>query len=273
VANDNSAPKEWKTMEAFKDDASHNLKEPVRDFVGRQLEFTFDEACGEARPPEKVPPVEIVLSINDSDSVYTCGENMYKASVTTFKSQEDLYYISVEILDPENEDINIILNTSTNRAVAVPATARPEPVEGECRVVQRFLIGGLSGQEWTGFKPGRTRELIGTRLYINYSPNMYYEHIYLNSERICWHNLRGEQFGHSACEPCDYFKIDENVYLMSWRELFIPCGAAYLLNFNNKIAMGKFIGWDQDEKISHSFSGGSIHILSQISYPKECEPK
>lgn len=273
MALDNNPPKGWRNL----DDFSHGLEEYLQpkssDLDGTVQSFTFDEV-GLGGEPLKTGTV-FTISFKVKQEETTCVKNgkEHPCIVTHFKVDEDVYFIACQFLEPANEDYSVFFNLKTRRALGIYAVARELPVEGECRVVQTYMVGRLDGGEVSGFKPERTRDLIGQRLLITYSPEHYYEQIFLNTERFCWHNLKGEQYGHAFAEICDFFKFEDKIYSYSWRERMIPCGTAYILNYRTNIATAKFIGWTKDDEISHSFAGGEMQILSTTYYPKECQPK
>jgi len=273
MALDNNAPKGWKNLDDFRDGLATNLQQTSKELEGTTQSFTFEEIGGIGEPLCKVPSVKLVFNVKTEQTTCLRDKTEYPCGITTFKIDETIYYIGCQILAPINEDYSVFFNTKTGQALAIHAIAREESVPGECRVVQAYMVGHLDGVEVSGFKPERTRELIGQRLLIIYSPNHYYEQIFLNSGRYCWHNLKGEQYGDAFSETCDFFKFDDKIYIYSWREMLIPCGTSYILNYRNNVATGKFIGWTGDGEISHSYAGGEMQILSTTYFPKECQPK
>lgn len=262
MAHDNNAPKGWKNLDDFRDGLSAYLQPVTKDLNGTTQSFTFKE-----------DDFTIVFQVEQEQTTCVKNGKEHPVGLTCFKVAEDTYFIGCQFLDPINEDMTVYFNTKTHQALGVYAIAREKPVPGECRVVQKYMIGQLDGATPTGFRPEPTRDLIGQRLLIIYSPNHYYEQIFLNSGRYCWHNLKGEQYGDAASETCDFFKFDDKLYIYSWREMLIPCGTSYFLNYRDNVATGKFVGWTGEGEISHSYAGGEMQILSTTYYPKECQPK
>lgn len=259
MALDNNAPKGWKNLDDFRDGLTTNLQPTSKDLEGTTQSFTFND-------------FHISFAVVSEQTTCVRNGKTHPCGITVFNVAADTYFIGCQFLDPVNEDISVMFNTKTRRALAIGAVARENPVPGECRVVQTYMVGQLDGGPVSGFKPEPTRDLIGQRLLIIYSPNHYYEQIFLNSGRYCWHNLKGEQYGDAASETCTFYKFDEKLYMYSWREMLIPCGTSYFLNYKTNVATGKFIGWTGSGEISHSYAGGEMQILSTTYFPKECQP-
>lgn len=273
MAHDNNAPKGWKNLDDFRDGLAANLQQTTKDLNGSTQSFTFSETGGAGDALTTSAPFTVSFKVEQVQTTCIKNGKEHPCGVTCFPIAQDTYMIGCQFLDPVNEDITVFFNRKTHQALGIYAVARDQPVAGECRVVQTYMVGSLDGGIPTGFKPERTRDLAGQRLLIIYSPNHYYEQIFLNSGRYCWHNLKGEQYGHAASETCDFFKFDDKIYVYSWREMLIPCGTSYILNYRSNVATGKFIGWSGDGQISHSYAGGEMQILSTTYFPKECMPR
>lgn len=122
------------------------------------------------------------------------------------------YFFDIHFTHKSNESLTLVLNTATRRVLAVRSILLPEgQVSGGSRLVQHFQAGVILGGEVTGEEPQPTRELIGYRTLNIYSPNHYYEHFYVNSERYAWQNLHGEQFGHGDMDYATCYKFEEDM--------------------------------------------------------------
>lgn len=258
---DNQAPKDWKHLDDFRDGLTGGLQGKSDALAGLTLTFSFPELS-----------VALQLQANESVCELRFNQENRQAKVTVFNVAKDVYFLGCAFLEPKNEDICLIFSRATHRALAIHAVARSESVAGEERVVQSYHVGALNGKPPTGFVPCPTNELTGQRLLITYDANHAYEQIFINAARYCWHCVKGEQYGHAASERCTYYKFDDGLYMYSWRELFIPCGTTYFLNYHTMIATGKFIGWTADNEISHSYAGGEMQILSKTTFPADRQP-
>jgi hypothetical protein len=272
MAHDNNAPLGWKNLDDFRDGLMTNLQPATKLLDSTTKIFSFNEEGGIG---EEFGPSNFTVSFNIEAAESSCviDGKQRPCGITVFQIDENTFFLGCRILDPANEDFSVFFNAKTYRALGIHAVAREKPAPGECRVVQTYYVGKLDGAEASGFKLERTRDLVGQRLLIIYSPNHYYEQIFLNSGRYCWHNLKGEQYGDAASETCDFFKFDDKIYVYSWREMLIPCGTSYILNYKNNVATGKFIGWTGGGEISHSYAGGEMQVLSTTCFPKTCQPK
>lgn len=171
----------------------------------------------------------------------------------------------------EREALTLLANCATGSALSILSRVREHPVPGEPQVSQVFTPGtvvGIPGAE----PPCETRDLLGKRLFNDYSPNHLYEHVYLNSERYCWHCLRGVQQGHGDCDLASYYKFADDQYVFAFREFRIPVASVFFLDFTTSRSTGKFIGIEGDGTLNNSYAGAHIQLLSTTSYPDGVEP-
>jgi uncharacterized protein YyaL (SSP411 family) len=120
--------------------------------------------------------------------------------------------------------------------------------------------------------PEETRDLIGKRTLFRYSANHLYEHIYLSSRRFVWHNLVGEQRGHAAAELATTWKLEDGLYVFTWREEIIPVGTVFVFDYARGRSTGKFIGLTSDGKIENGQGGAEIIPFGYSNYAEHQEP-
>lgn len=189
-------------------------------------------------------------------------------------TSKDHYFFDIQFTDKQNESLTLILNIATRRVLTVRSILLPEgKVSNGSRLVQHFQAGVILGGEVTGEEPRPTRELIGYRTLNVYSPNHYYEHFYVNSERYAWQNLRGEQFGHGDMDYATCYKFEEDMYIFTFREKIIPVCSVFFFNYIIGRCTGKFLGITSQGEIQTSRAGAFIYKMSYNCYPTGIAPR
>jgi hypothetical protein len=108
----------------------------------------------------------------------------------------------------------------------------------------------------------RTTDLIGHRVQFTYSSKDAYEHIYLNDHTYVWNCISGNEKGNADTETCQYFKVDDNLYLFTWQEKAVPTIGFVVENFDVKRSFGAIYGYD-------GFDFGKVINIPVGSYLKE----
>ena len=172
-----------------------------------------------------------------------------------------IYFIDlIKRSDPE-QSVNISLDLNTMRATVLVGTLVQEGKNAH-RVKQEFLravINPPSPGKPVAFHE-RTTDLIGKRVMYTYSSQHRYEHIYLNDHRYTWHCLAGPEKGLADTEHIDYFKIADDIYLISWWEKVVPCQGVVMTNYKAMRSYGKLFGLDTET--------GRIINFTMASYAK-----
>lgn len=200
------------------------------------------------------------------------GQDDYEAILVA----DDTYFVDIDFSDRPRQALTLVLIRRTGWALSVLTEIRDEEdtEPGESRVAQDFRAGRLASHaDPTGPEPAPTRDLIGKRTLFRYSPQHLYEHIYLSSVRFTWQNIVGVQRGHADTEPATTYKLDEDLYLFTWRELKIPVGSVLVFNMREKRSTGKFLGLTGDGRIENNPAGAFIiPVEGAIAYPDGEEP-
>lgn len=182
------------------------------------------------------------------------------------------YWVDFSLSERRVETITVGLNPERGWALIVHSRIHDEGADVETRVMQTFHAGRILGAPTTAELPAPTRDLIGRRTLFRYSPNHLYEHIYLSSRRFAWHNLVGEQRGHAAAELATTYKLDEGIYLFTWREEKIPVGTVFIFDYAGGRSTGKFIGLEGDGAVANSPGGAFIIPFGASDYSEHQEP-
>lgn len=262
VLNQNAEP-EWKNYDDFARGIDTNRLPPTQDWRGKTLQMVF----------EHDEEMTLRFSADQQRLHWTWqgeqGEDAYE-EVRTSPSQ---YFFNIPLQIPGNECLTFVLNVDSGRVLMVRSTLLPEQqVTNGSRLGQTFNVGQRVGITPSGLAPHLTRELLGYRTLNIYSPNHYYEHFYVNTERYAWQNLRGEQFGHGDMDYATYYKFAEDQYLFTFREKIIPVCSVFFFDFTLGRCTGIFLGLDAAGTVLVSPAGAFIHKMSYNTYPDGVQP-
>ena len=122
-------------------------------------------------------------------------------------------------------------NRPTTRCSSLPVSARTAgPSREKPGVSQRFTRGRVRGAQAPSQLPPPmpTRDLIGTRAIYRYSEDTVYEHIYLNTRWYSYQCLKGVRRGDCGTDETSYWKIRDDVYVITWREILIDLAATFV---------------------------------------------
>jgi hypothetical protein len=255
---------EWLNMDDFSAGIDANRVARTSDLAGCSLRITgHDGSLG--------------LSFGDDGTVAWeasgfewsgSGSDAYEAVPVG----DGAYWIDFSLGERRVETITIGLHPERGWALIVHSRIHDEGADVDTRVMQTFHPGRIDGAAGDAELPAPTRDLIGRRTLFRYSPNHLYEHIYLSSRRFTWHNLVGEQRGHAATELATTYKLDDGIYLFTWREEKIPVGTVFIFDYAGGRSTGKFIGLEGDGTIANSPGGALIIPFGSSDYSAHVDP-
>lgn len=202
-----------------------------------------------------------------SDWLVASGEDDYDG----VELADGAFWVDISPRSLISQSLTAVFHPRKGWALLVHSVINPEGAETETRVTQTFHAGYLNDHEGAT-RPAPTRDLIGKRTLFRYSANHLYEHIYLSSRRFVWHNLVGEQRGHAAAELATTYKLDEGVYLFTWREEVIPVGTVFIFDYARGRSTGKFIGLSSAGQIQNDPGGAEIIEFGYSDYSAHQEP-
>jgi hypothetical protein len=249
-----NAPREWKNMEDFSAGIDGNRLPSTQELKGRTIEFVSETQT-------------ISMAFEDSHLTWSFKGQSGQAPYEAILVDENTYYIDFIIDIKQGKTLTAFVNTKTYRAVVCHVYMILKPQPGETMVQNEWYVGVIKGGEPSAMVPGPSRDLIGQHAVYRYSPNHLYEHFYINSERFLWHCLHGEQRGHAAAEYATIYKFSDECYLLAWRELLIPTGTVFFLNFKENRSTGKFVGMHKDGTIANDPGGAIIQKICNVYYP------
>jgi len=255
---------EWRNLEDFAAGIDSNRLAASHDLVGRDVDV-------------RTPDGHVLrLSFEAPDRLRWAAEGFAWAGSGVEEYEEvpvgdGAYWVDLSLGERRVETLTVVLHPERGWALVVHSKIHDEGADVETRVMQTFHGARLDGAA-AGHVPAPTRDLIGKRTLFRYSPHHLYEHIYLSSRRFTWHNLIGEQRGHAATELATTYKLDEGLYLFTWREEIIPVGTVFVFDYANGRSTGKFIGLEGDGTITNSKGGALIIPFGQSDYGQYQEP-
>jgi hypothetical protein len=137
-------------------------------------------------------------------------------------------------------------------------------------VSSEFISGIIDGCIPQGEAPSETEDLVGKRVMCIYGDDQIYEHVYLTPRLFTWLCLRGPEVGLADTEATTVYRIRDGLYLFSWREKVIPCGASLLIDLTLGQTCGALLGWNDVGSAALYFTWGARLIsLGTTDYPPE----
>ncbi|MCR4441782.1 MAG: MoaF C-terminal domain-containing protein [Peptococcaceae bacterium] len=254
------AEKGWKNYDDFAAGQETNRLPNTDHWVGKELSIKLEN--------HKTLKLSFEREKVKWDYNGETGKDTYEEVCTS----PNHYFIDIQFAKRANECLTIVMNSQTRRAITVRSIVREQVPAGEPRVTQEFLVGDILGGNPSGEVPGPTRDLIGYRQINVYSPNHTYEHIYVNSQRYAWQCLNGVQRGHGDMDYASYYKLEDKMYVFTFREKIIPCASVFFFDYKIGRCTGKFIGITKDGKIENTRAGSFIQRMSYNCYPTGVEP-
>ncbi|WP_460942952.1 MoaF C-terminal domain-containing protein [Okibacterium endophyticum] len=198
--------------------------------------------------------------------------------VDVVEAAPELYFIDIDFTEFDRmlEAVSIVWDRASGWALLVHQR-RFHPEETWSRgpeVLHDFSVARVAGSKPAGTPPAVTRELIGRRHLYRYSPNNLYEHIYLSSQKFCAHNVHtfGTP-GRADCHPVSYYKMRDDVFVVTWREYDSAVGMVTVLDLDAGRSSGK--AHDPEHFLrstSRPFGGFITEITDAIDYPDGLQP-
>jgi hypothetical protein len=249
-----NAPKEWKNMEDFSGGIDTNRLPATKELAGKRFVFNGDGKTA-------------ILDLKQDECEWEFNGKSGKAPYEAILLCDDTYFVDFVSNSEVGETLTLFVNVKTYRAALMHLWINLDPKPGETMVQHEGYCGVVDGGIPTGDPVEYTRDLIGEIAVYRYSPNHLYEHYYINSKNFVWHCLVGEQRGMGAMEPAKYIRFQDNNYIIAWRELLIPTGTVFFIDFNNNRETGKFVGIHSTGKIVNEPGGAHVQQICKHWYP------
>jgi hypothetical protein len=190
----------------------------------------------------------------------------HSATYDAVALREQVYFI--DFLHEDTDVLtSIVPNLRTNGAVLITNTL----VRGDGRTDLQQDLYPCVVEGTAGVAPSLTRELVGKRAYAEYADGHAAEHVYFNPRRFVWQGLGRFDYSGSECDHSTTWKIDDQLYLLTWVEEWNAVGAALLLDYEALRNVGVLYGED-DKGFVHTLCGARLQLLGELTYPPGYEP-
>lgn len=205
------------------------------------------------------------------------GEDWYEA----LEIDPGVFFVDMTFKNIKRYALTFLFNINTKWGISILTTVCEEkdatlPVpmksKGEPMVDQVFTPMVVNGGPAQGIETHESRDLIGLRAFQVYSPNHMYEHTYMSSKFYAWQCLVGEQRGLGDVDRATCWKLEDNIYVYTFREFVLPVASCFIFNYRKMENNGKFLGLDSNGNVENRPSGGKIIKASMTFYPEGKEP-
>ncbi|MEW6643699.1 MAG: MoaF C-terminal domain-containing protein [Pseudomonadota bacterium] len=194
-----------------------------------------------------------------------------RAATDVVEAAPGVYFIDLLLSPDAPETVNVIADTTTRHALIV-GTRMNAPVDRDTRLSQLFTAATIDGGAATGPAPAPTRELVNHRALYHYSPETTYEHIYINTKWYAYQCVKGARRGDCGCDPVSYYKIRDDLYVVTWREILIDIAVVFVYDMKAMRTTGKAWGLlGAPPQMRNAPAGAHIEMLQGADYPAGVE--
>ncbi|MET4070807.1 NAD(P)-dependent dehydrogenase (short-subunit alcohol dehydrogenase family) [Bradyrhizobium sp. S3.2.6] len=196
--------------------------------------------------------------------------------VDVVEAAPDVLLIVAMLPAQGRETMAIVLDLSTHHVLFVASQLADgrRPFERKTRVTQRFTKGQIrsSRPSLQSSAPEPTRDLIGTRAIYRYSEDTVYEHLYLNTHWYSYQCLKGVRRGDCGTDEASYWKIRDDIYVVTWREILIDLAATFVYDMKARRSTGCAWGTPGGSpEPRHILTGAFFEKLKDAGYPADIE--
>ena len=234
-----------------------NRIESSSNLAGRQVSVTLDDGTTNSYDFKEST---VVSRTNGIDETEECS---YDAS----ELRPEIFFVQIPTADHE-ETTSLVLNFPAESGVLVRNTLVYDLERPNLRqVIWPFVFTGSGG-----VLPEISDELVGKRAYAEYADGHTAEHIYVNPRRFGWQGLGKFEYSGSELDDSTTWKIDDQLYLLTWVEEWQAVAACLLMDFEQLRNTGILFGRDDHGKV-HTLCGAKLAKLGEIVYPPGYEPQ
>nr|WP_316642312.1 SDR family NAD(P)-dependent oxidoreductase [uncultured Roseateles sp.] len=197
------------------------------------------------------------------------------ATVDVVEAAPGVFFIDLLLDAPGDQTVAVVADTRHQRGLVVATRMGARSAPGETRFSQRFTTAvlGPAGTQPTGSAPAPTQDLTGRRALYIYDEHTVYEHLYLNSKWYAYQAIKGVRRSDAGCDEASYYRIADDVYVVTWRELLIDIAAVFVYDMKALRTTGKAWGTPgAATEIMNIPAGARIQPLATAVYPTEMLP-
>jgi hypothetical protein len=209
---------------------------------------------------------EVRWELERSDGTTWSGDNGYDA----VEVRPSLYFVYFVAADGAGA-VSVVADRDMGRAVVV----QDRFVESDGKTGLRVLVDPARLDGTTGaYEPiAENRELLGKRLFCEYSEEAALEHIYLNSGTLAWQWVKVELPAlkrEVGVEAASYWKVRDRLYLLVSRGEG-AVDLTLLLDLEQGRNVGRLFG-ETSSGILDRRCGAKIVFLGEFHYPADRQP-
>ncbi|MBV9805488.1 MAG: MoaF N-terminal domain-containing protein [Solirubrobacterales bacterium] len=242
--------------------AEHRLPS-THVLAGEKIEITFDDGSALALA---LDADTLRWRLTDEDGHSAGGECAYDAVET----RPGLFFLDFVAAGAQRA-VTTVVDRGGGRALALVSDIVDS--DGQADLQQRVRTGRVAGAEGKYEPITATRELLGRRLYCEYSNGVAIEHVYLNSQAFAWQRLKtsiDELTPEVGIETGMIWKIGPELFLLHSRGR-LPVALILLLDLEQRRNVGRLFGTGNFGPVDDR-CGAKITFLGRMAYPDGYEP-
>lgn len=251
----------WPQIGDILQNHSGGRPDPTADLVGRSVAISLSDGGR----------LDLTFSAVDTLSWNAAGgrghnEQPYQA----FQVREGMYFVDFIDANDEMKSISLWLDLTRDAVLLIEGSVADRTAE-DMNLLTRiertgaqsvptltYRFGGIGKSRIPDF--ARTNKLFGRFFRYTYSDTHVYDHYYVNLKYYFWYCWHGPDAGIGEFDEADYFELADDVYLICWREKFLPCLAVTIEDLRSMRSIGKVFGAD-----SHSWRTGNSTVGATMS--------
>lgn len=165
-------------------------------------------------------------------------------------TRDAVLLIEGSVADKSAENMNLLTRVEQTGAQSVPTLTYRSGSIGKASIVEF----------------ARTDKLFGKFFRYVYSDTHIYDHYYVNPKYYFWYCWHGPDAGIGEFDEADYFELADDIYLICWREKFLPCLAVTIEDLSSMRSIGKVFGADSRTwRTGNSTVGATMSIVATIA--------
>ncbi|MGH9170725.1 MAG: MoaF C-terminal domain-containing protein [Acidimicrobiales bacterium] len=255
----------WPPLDALRTGTGGRRPPPVSDLSGRSIAVSFSSGATARYNFADASTVEFSVKQKSGEA------QTVRAACEVFAAGADQYIVHVQPGDGELASRALVLDFQLRSALATVSQLDAAPKAGPA-VHTKAWPGAIDGRSATA-APAPTADLVGKRVIYDYGDDQVYEHFYLTPTVFTWLCLSGPEQGLADTESCMTYRLRDGVYLFSWQEKVVPCGASVLLDLNHSQTCGAFLGRGKDPtEVLYFTWGARVDRVDSASYPRSWDP-
>ncbi|MEV4954791.1 MoaF C-terminal domain-containing protein [Paenarthrobacter nitroguajacolicus] len=186
----------------------------------------------------------------------------------------NMYFLDVWLRSSDDHrSLTVVVDVRGGNALTVLSTASKQGYTGETNFAQAFAPGCLPDRTGPWEQAAQpSRDPIGQRLLSYYSPDLVFEHIYLNSDSVAWQCLRGWEPGANDTNEATYWRFADDLYVFGFRESAAQSSSVFLLDLKEQRSTGQFHGVGETGQLVHGALGAALDTLGSVRYPADLHP-